>query len=424
MSRPSKRLRADSIVAASSSGEEIPISQALELLSAAKIKDILILASKMEPAVGALIRAQYLEYRQEQQEKVIDFDHYSKRIWHTINSDFSGYSGSRQYHGSFEVFESVKSSIINIANQASTSVSSRGTRRSAIETLRKIGKTICLSSGDTLGHEVQKQFQSDHTWEDAVKDVVLAMTPEERAWIRNGDLWSKFQEVEGLAQDYCIFEELPEILDLVDGITSSDDDHDVQGSEDMEEVEEEEDASDEEEEEDDTHAERDIRALASRPSISSQFVTWPTSGHGPVSHGLNALESILQPPLQTPTPPSSAPPTLPPITLPPPTSYNQLPLPISSNLPPTPFSSEAWVPSNQLDELRGGRNVHQSDGMLPHGLASYANGLNTTPSPHSQLSIKNTTNSPLPSIHECMVPPKSTENQGRRGLPGIQALLS
>lgn len=58
--------------------------------------------------------------------------------------------------------------------------SSLGTKINAIETIRKIAKTILLA-GDTLGHEVRKQFSYDTSISGNLVAILEEMTPEEGA---------------------------------------------------------------------------------------------------------------------------------------------------------------------------------------------------------------------------------------------------
>lgn len=91
-----------------------------------------------------------------------------------------------------------------------------------METLRKIGKTICLSSNDTLGHEVQKQFQQSECFTEAMEAIVDSMNDEERAWmceINDGRsiFAEKMEELRNLSADYCVFDSLYVVIDELYG---------------------------------------------------------------------------------------------------------------------------------------------------------------------------------------------------------------
>lgn len=95
------------------------------------------------------------------------------------------------------------------------------TRLNWFSALRKIGKTIALSTNDTLGREVQERFQSDASLVDGMMKIINFMTPVEvRVIIEHKSnpnaLWSKLQELEELAQNECIHPGIEEVLNLLD----------------------------------------------------------------------------------------------------------------------------------------------------------------------------------------------------------------
>jgi hypothetical protein len=109
--------------------------------------------------------------------KVIDFDAYSKNVWRSLNPR-GRMSGSAQYEAAFDVASDIHYSINAIGDLAKPT-SSYGTKLNAIETLRKIGKSIVLA-GDTLGSEVIKQSQSDTILQDTILAILESMSPDER----------------------------------------------------------------------------------------------------------------------------------------------------------------------------------------------------------------------------------------------------
>ena len=146
--------------------------------------------------------------------KVIDFDHYSKTAWRAINTQYKSMKGSHQYRASFGVQEDVVGCITNIRRKCPAEAS-YGTKKSALETLRKIGKTVCMSGGDVIGLEVQKGFQIDTTLEDTMYGIVQKMTQGERDMIMKGDFGVKLEELAELSKNYCVFEKLDEVLALL-----------------------------------------------------------------------------------------------------------------------------------------------------------------------------------------------------------------
>lgn len=55
-----------------------------------------------------------------------------------------------------------------------------GRKRSALETLRKIGKSITMVPS-TLGHEVRKHFECDPCIQEGMLDILKSMNLEEKA---------------------------------------------------------------------------------------------------------------------------------------------------------------------------------------------------------------------------------------------------
>ncbi|KAL5338584.1 hypothetical protein BJX70DRAFT_398531 [Aspergillus crustosus] len=66
--------------------------------------------------------------------------------------------------------------------------------------------------------------------------IISAMTPEERAAIRDDEsssdaLWPKLVELEQLAEDHCVFKELPMALELLEGGEEEEDSDEDEGEE-------------------------------------------------------------------------------------------------------------------------------------------------------------------------------------------------
>ncbi|KAF7188739.1 hypothetical protein HII31_09991 [Pseudocercospora fuligena] len=205
-------------------GTTIPsVDQMLDTLSPAQIRSVLASTISADPTYCALscLTDCWTQKLLAEQARVIDFDYRSKDVWRTLNIKYKKLSGSKQYDMSFDAFESVTDSIGSIKDQVSPS-SSYGTKLSALETFRKIGKSILLSN-DCLGSEVRKQFGHDYSYVEAMLHVAQCMSDEERtAAGRNvsepgkGELYDKIDWVAKSAAGYCMFEGLEEVLDLLD----------------------------------------------------------------------------------------------------------------------------------------------------------------------------------------------------------------
>ena len=219
----------------------IPIIGALPVET---IRSFLAAAAYRYPPIASLILDEHRKIAAAQQARVIDFDHYSKSAWKVINVTYSKLSGSRQYEASFQAAASVEGYIKAIGKDTPAHASF-DTKKSALQTLRKIGKTIALST-DVVGHEVRIQFQSESCLEMTMLRIVKSMTQRERAMVLTDELEEKLEELEGLAEDHCIFERLKDVRRVLSGEQASSSDEVAEGEEedDEEDNEEEEQAED------------------------------------------------------------------------------------------------------------------------------------------------------------------------------------
>lgn len=185
------------------------IQDQLQDFSIAELRELLKALSQAYSDVRHSIHKLYDAKVQGQKAKVIRFDDYSKSAWGEINKEHSHLSGSRQYDKAFDVYFDIVHDIQDIAKQAG-SIASDETRRNALEGLRKIGKTVWLSAGDTLAHEVQKHFQNGRDMTEAMLDVVNAMSDQQRVFARDSrkpDGTRRFvdtlDELVSLSQQHC-----------------------------------------------------------------------------------------------------------------------------------------------------------------------------------------------------------------------------
>jgi hypothetical protein len=97
------------------------------------VKSLLLQFACQRYDIAHTLHSHYDYIVQADQARVIGFDHYSKDVWHNINSGSRGLKGSAQYEASFQVFEDTCAIIEHIREQASHGACSFGTRRSALE---------------------------------------------------------------------------------------------------------------------------------------------------------------------------------------------------------------------------------------------------------------------------------------------------
>ena len=136
-------------------------------------------------------------------------------------------SGSKQFDMSGNAFREVKDCIATIDKECPDHASF-GTKKSALETLRKIGKSIVLSGdSDVVGHEVRKNFQCDKQLENTMRKVAMSMTPVERGSIMKTELKNQLYELKDLSSGYYVFERLDEVIAALEGeATGEGDDED------------------------------------------------------------------------------------------------------------------------------------------------------------------------------------------------------
>ncbi|CAG8923533.1 unnamed protein product [Penicillium salamii] len=152
--------------------------------------------------------------REGEEARVITFDHYSSSIWREINVSYRSMRGSAQYEQAFEVASDTSSTIQSIARQCGSNANPQ-TRYNGLSVLRKIGKTICLSGGNTIAHEVQKHFQSDDALVKGMIRIINSMGHDELESIANQEdtekLYPKLVELDQLSEDRCLFEGIQDV---------------------------------------------------------------------------------------------------------------------------------------------------------------------------------------------------------------------
>lgn len=223
LSAPSaKRQRADEdgsfIPATGTSTRDLDLQKAINALDTELIRRLLFTAAQSNPHIASLAQSHYAALLQKEQARVIDFDHYSKSVWKEINITHKRLGGSRQYDAAGGVIDYTCDCIRSIGRLAKRE-SSFGTKRSALETLRKIGKTIALSGMDVVGREVIKAFQYEDVLEKTMGRIVRRMAEEEKVMMRgveDGGFMEKLGELVDLAKGHCIMGGLKDVMRLLD----------------------------------------------------------------------------------------------------------------------------------------------------------------------------------------------------------------
>ena len=195
----------------------------LENFNRATVDRLLCAAALKHADVAGLIDTAFDRIAAAERKKVTNFDYLSKSAWKTLNVTYDRMSGSAQYDMAGEAESSVMECLETIKDGCPPYANFK-TKESGLETLRKIGKTICLSNNG-VGHEVCKTFQYDPIIEETMTGIIGGMTDAEAAALfRPGPygVWiDKLKELESLASAYCILEGLGDVIRLLEGKSES-----------------------------------------------------------------------------------------------------------------------------------------------------------------------------------------------------------
>lgn len=168
---------------------------------------------------------------------MVKFEHHADSLWKEINIRHDKLGGSKQYGLAGDVIQDVKDSLETIGNEVRP-ISSWETKRSAMETLRKITRVILDSSG-VIADEIKKDFRYDSSVNKAFLKVVRTMSTEERARMckvddGTGPFSDRLVDTVRIcnAEDWGICEGLDDVVDLL--LESIEDDVDYDDDDDKE----------------------------------------------------------------------------------------------------------------------------------------------------------------------------------------------
>lgn len=221
-SRPAKRSRPDT--------DAVDVSKLPELVNSIDPKTIaklLIAAAKTYPDVAFLVQQEVDRITAAEGAKVLNFDYLSKSAWKTLNVTYDRLRDSHAFEMAGEAAGSIEGCIETIRTRCPNTASFK-TKESALETLRKIGKSICLSSG-VVPREIRKGYGSGGTLVPVMMDIAESLTDEEAERLRP---WcdDKLVELQEIADGYCIFEDLGEVIELWGGEEEGEDEGSSDGN--------------------------------------------------------------------------------------------------------------------------------------------------------------------------------------------------
>ena len=227
-SRPAKRARLNT------DADAIGFSKIPELINSIDpntIARLLITAAKAHPDIASLVQREVDFIAAAERAKVVDFDHLYQSVWETLNVTYDRLRDSHAYEMAGEATRKIEACIREIRTGCPKTASFK-TKENALETLRKIGKSICCSNG-VVGREVRKGYQYVETFESTMLEIVESLTYEELERLRP---WrdDKLVELQRNADGCCIFEGLGKVIQLWGGDEEGEGEGSSDGSEEVE----------------------------------------------------------------------------------------------------------------------------------------------------------------------------------------------
>lgn len=209
--RPAKRARADTD---SDAVDPSKLEELVDSIDSRTVANLLVAAGKAHPYIASSIQQEVDRIAAAERAKVLDFDYLSKSAWKTLNVTYNRLKDSHAYEMTGEAARSIDECFESIRARCPKNASFK-TKESALETLRKIGKSICLSNG-VVGHEIRIYYQDGGKLVPVMLDIAESLTDEELETLRP---WcdDKLVELQGMAEGYCIFEDLGQVIDVWDG---------------------------------------------------------------------------------------------------------------------------------------------------------------------------------------------------------------
>ena len=177
----------------------------------ATLRRLLLGAARLSPTVANLVIATRDGTVAAENTWVIDFDQHSKFVWRTL-ADGDSMSSREAFDASADAVSSIEDSISTIA-ESSPAHASFGTKKSALVTLRKIGKSVAIAGPSEMAKQVRQDMGVSQTLEDAMLEIVGGMKDHEKQQMREDTEWiEKMEELIELAKGRYFFESLGEVL--------------------------------------------------------------------------------------------------------------------------------------------------------------------------------------------------------------------
>lgn len=181
-------------------------------IDAPTIEELLLNAAMTHRDVLGRLKAEFEAKQREEAQRVIDFDHLSKIAWRELHVRHVKKNPATQRETALDVARHMQHIFQDMADEAPARAS-YGTKRNAIETMRKICKSILLMPHCTLQRHVGRNIgQLDGLMLQVLKgftDVELARLVNEAF---GGEWLNKLDELVELSEGYNVLGGLPGIL--------------------------------------------------------------------------------------------------------------------------------------------------------------------------------------------------------------------
>lgn len=153
-----------------------------------------------------------------------NFDSYSKDCWHTLNMKYQRLSSSKQYNMMDDILGVLDRSRETIMKKAGPETRWE-TRRNALETLRKICKSIMLCDEQVIRHELMKDGLALQEFADSMLELASGMSEGERERYKEEGLYEKLVDLQSECDWETDMAGLGDIYEVFDGPDEEDNDN-------------------------------------------------------------------------------------------------------------------------------------------------------------------------------------------------------
>jgi hypothetical protein len=189
---------------------------ALESYSATELRQLLRLAVQKHPSLASDMTSESAQQTPHKASKSVNFVHYSNSVWHTLNAKQHS-DPNKEHHQANKAVQKVANDIHTITSQVQRQ-SSLTTKKNALETLRKIGRSVCLATG-TVGETVKEVLGADTIFVDAIVRVAECFTEDDRRALWAGgsgmEIVKRLNQLDELRRCYCVFEGFEVVLEVL-----------------------------------------------------------------------------------------------------------------------------------------------------------------------------------------------------------------